>query len=76
MPSSFDGEEFDDGGQDIQTIGRELDVVDQALHDECREVERLRACLLVVEMALGVMNEETAVARATDTYTHVGLANK
>ena len=57
-PSSSDDEEFDDGGQDIHIITWELDVIGRALRNECREVERLKACLSAVETVLGTADRE------------------
>lgn len=71
--SSGDGE-FDDGGGDIRSVVRELDVASQALRDECLEAEWLRECLLATEMVLGAADEEAAMARAVAAAAQAELA--
>lgn len=63
-------------GDDICTVVWQLDVTTQALHDESREVKRLRACLSAAETALGAVDQETAVARAAATVAQAELTGK
>ena len=75
-PSSSSDEESDDNGHDIHTIGRELAKAGRALRDGCREVEWLKACLSVAEMALGDVDGEAAKARAIDRVARAKLAGE
>ena len=51
-------------------------MVGQSLQNGCREVERLKECLVVAETMLSVMDQEVADARATIMATHTKLVNE
>ena len=54
----------------------ELDMAGQSLRDGCREVERLKVCLLVAETMLGASDGEAADARAAIMAAHAKLTSE
>jgi hypothetical protein len=75
-PSSFDDEEAEGDKHDIHTVREELAMAPQSLWNGCREVERLKGCLVVAETALGTADGEVADARAANVVTHTELASE
>ena len=57
----------DEEGGDIHTIVWDLDMTNQALHEESWEVEWLWLCLSVVETTLAAAKQEMAMAKAMAT---------
>lgn len=75
--SSFSfGLASDEEGGDIHTIVWDLDMTNQALHEESWEVEWLWSCLLAVEMALATAKQEMAMAKAMATNTEAQFASR